>query len=297
MARDLYRQRGFRSGSLDSTGQLVSQNQTNGSPVGAAPFLEVNNVIKFYGGVRALDGVSLQLREGEVVGLVGDNGAGKSTLLKILSGVVEADHCEFLVRGEESFIRSVSDSNEKGIFTVYQDLALCDNLDVVANLFLGMETSRPFRMGWRLNKPSMQRKAVEVLSALGVKIPSLATQVGRLSGGQRQGVAIARAVLRDPRLVLLDEPTAALGVEQTGQVLDMIRRMRTEGRGVVIVSHNLIDVLSVADRVVVLRLGRVTSIFEKEEIDEERIVAAITGVSARLKDMKSREPLNSGDGQ
>lgn len=297
MARDLYRQSGFRSGSRDSTGRLVSQIQTNDRPVGAAPFLEVNNVIKLYGGVRALDGVSLQLREREVVGLVGDNGAGKSTLLKILSGVVEADHCKFLVRGEQAFIRSVSDSNEKGIFTVYQDLALCDNLDVVANLFLGMETSRPFWMGWRLNKPSMQRKAVEVLSALGVKIPSLATQVGRLSGGQRQGVAIARAVLRDPRLVLLDEPTAALGVEQTGQALDMIRQMRTEGRGVVIVSHNLNDVLSVADRVVVLRLGRVTSIFEKEEIDEERIVAAITGVSARLKDMKSREPFHSGDGQ
>ena len=261
------------------------------------PFLEVNNVVKFYGGVRALDGVSLQLWEREVLGLVGDNGAGKSTLLKILSGVLEADQCEFLVRGQVVFIRSVSDSNEKGIFTVYQDLALCDNLDVVSNLFLGMETSRPFWMGRGLNKPSMERMADEVLTALGVKIPSLSTEVGRLSGGQRQGVAISRAVLRDPRLVLLDEPTAALGVEQTGQVLEMIRRMRSEGRGVVVVSHNLRDVLSVADRVVVLRLGRVTSVFEKEEIDEERIVAAITGVNARSRSSHSRDPFNSGNSQ
>ena len=134
----------------------------------------------------------------EVVGLVGDNGAGKSTLLKILSGVLEADQCEFLVRGQVVFIRSVSDSNEKGIFTVYQDLALCDNLDVVSNLFLGMETSRPFWRGRGLNKPSMERMADEVFTALGVKIPSLSTEVGRLSGGQRQGVAIARARLARP---------------------------------------------------------------------------------------------------
>ena len=262
----------------------------------ASPYLEVRNVVKVYGGVRALDGVSIQLREREVLGLVGDNGAGKSTFLNILSGVVEADQCEFHVRGQAVPIRSVSDSNEKGIFTVYQDLALCDNLDVVSNLFLGMETSRPFWMGWRLDKPSMERMAVEVLAALGVRIPSLTTQVGRLSGGQRQGVAIARAVLRDPRLVLLDEPTAALGVEQTGQVLDMILRMRTEGRGVVIVSHNLNDVLSVADRVVVLRLGRVSSVFEREEIDEERIVAAITGVNERSNTPHSRQQLQAENG-
>jgi D-xylose transport system ATP-binding protein len=250
---------------------------TSGLDNGAAPFLQAQGIVKLYGGVRALDGVSLSLARGEVVGLVGDNGAGKSTLFKVLSGVVEADQCRLTVAGKDVKMRSVAEANTLGVYTVYQDLALCDNLDVVANLYLGMEVSHPWCSGARLDRPSMERRAREVLATLGVKIPALTSPVGGLSGGQRQGIAIARALLRDPQIILLDEPTAALGVEQTANVLEMIRRLKAEGRGVAIVSHNLRDVLSVADRAVVLRLGRIARIFNKGSFDEDKIVAAITG--------------------
>ena len=236
--------------------------------------------MKYFGGVRALNGASLQLNEGEVVGLVGDNGAGKSTLFKVLSGVLEPDEATFRCAGREVSVRSVKDANSLGIYTVYQDLALCDNLDVVSNLFLGTEIKRPLWQGARLDRAAMEAKSRQVLTALGVKIPSLSVLAGKLSGGQRQGVAIARAVLRNPRLVLMDEPTAALGVEQTAHVLEMIRRLRSEGRGVAVVSHNLRDVIDVADRVVVLRLGQVVREFRKDEFIENELVAAITGTRA-----------------
>lgn len=243
------------------------------------PFLQLRGISKSFGGVKALEDIHFSVRRGEVVALVGDNGAGKSTLFKVISGVLEPDGGQYLVEGQEVLPKSVLDANNHGIQTVYQDLALCDNLDTVANLYLGSEIRRPWWLGFRTNRPLMEHTANGLLRSMGVKVKSLSVPVGQLSGGQRQSVAIVRSVLRDPKLVLLDEPTAALGVEQTRQVLDLIHRLREEGRGVAIVSHNLGDVLEVADRIVVLRLGKIVGSFDAKETDADMLVAAITGIT------------------
>jgi D-xylose transport system ATP-binding protein len=210
---------------------------------------------------------------GEVVALVGDNGAGKSTLVKIISGAIALDEGAIFFADEPVRIHKPSDAQALGITTVFQDLALCENLDVVANLHLGTE-----RRKWSvLGEVEMERTAKELLASLDVKIPDVRTPVAMLSGGQRQSVAIARSLLGNPRMVILDEPTAALGVEQTAQVLDLIGRLRERGLAVLVISHNLADVRAVSDRVVVLRLGRNAADFVTSEATQEQIVAAITG--------------------
>lgn len=243
------------------------------------PALQVLGVSKAFGAVQALKDVDFEVYPGEVVGLVGDNGAGKSTLIKIIAGAYSADHGEIFVDGAKVNINSPHDATQAGIETVYQDLALCDNLDVVANLFLGREprtTIVPFLIR-PLNEVEMERRTREVLKQLDVKIPSLRVPVEALSGGQRQSIAVAKTILRNAKVVLLDEPTAALGVAQTRQVLALIRRLRAQGLAVVVISHNLADVFEVVDRVIVMRLGRRAATFNIGSTTTEQVVAAITG--------------------
>jgi D-xylose transport system ATP-binding protein len=231
------------------------------------------DITKTYGAVRALDGASLSVRAGEVVALVGDNGAGKSTLVKVVSGAVQPDGGTITFLDRPVRIHRPADAQALGITTVFQDLALCENLDVVANLHLGVE-----ERAWSvLGELVMERRARDLLASLDVKIPDVRAPVAMLSGGQRQSVAIARALLGEPRMVILDEPTAALGVEQTAQVLDLIRRLRDRGLAVLLISHNLVDVRAVSDRIVVLRLGRNVADLETASASQEQIVAAITG--------------------
>ena len=244
------------------------------------PLLELEGVSKRFGPVQALDRVDFAVHAGEVVGLVGDNGAGKSTLVKAIAGIHSPDAGTIRFEGEEVRIKGPQDATELGIATVYQDLALCDNLDVVANLFLGREQISPGsgRVSRQLDEVKMEHETADLLSNLAVTIPSLRSEVGTLSGGQRQQVAVARSLLGEPKVVLLDEPTAALGVPQTKQVLELIRRLRERNLGVVVISHNLADVFAVADRVFVLRLGRAAGEFKAEETTEEHVVGAITGI-------------------
>lgn len=237
--------------------------------------LSLVGISKRFGAVQALSDASLDVKAGEVVALVGDNGAGKSTMIKAIAGVNPADGGEILWEGRPVTVTRPHDAAALGIATVYQDLALCDNLDVVANLFLGNEVAN----GVVLDEISMERKSTQLLDTLSVRIPSVRTPVAALSGGQRQSVAIARSLLGEPKVVLLDEPTAALGVAQTAQVLDLIERLRDRGLGVVLISHNLADVRAVADRVTVLRLGRNAGEFVMAETTQEQIVEAITGAS------------------
>ncbi len=224
--------------------------------------------------MSALTDIELEVAAGEVVALVGDNGAGKSTLVKTLAGVHQPDAggvIEF--EGKPVTISDPSTAISLGIATVFQDLALCENLDVVSNLFLGQELS-PLR----LDEVQMETRSWELLHELSARIPSLRTAVASLSGGQRQTVAIARSLLLDPKVIVLDEPTAALGVAQTAEVLDLIERVRARGLGVVMISHNMEDVRAVADRVVVLRLGRNNGVFDANATNEE-LVSAITGAT------------------
>jgi D-xylose transport system ATP-binding protein len=225
--------------------------------------------------VQALTSANLDVRAGEVLALVGDNGAGKSTLVKVIAGVAPADEGSITWEGRPVTVRRPADAQALGVATVYQDLALCDNLDVASNLFLGRErTSRGV-----LDEVEMERRARDLLQTLSVRIPSVRVPVAALSGGQRQAVAIARSLLGEPKVVMLDEPTAALGVEQTAQVLELIERLRERGLGVILISHNLADVLMVADRVAVLRLGRNAGDFRAAEVTHEELVAAITGAA------------------
>jgi D-xylose transport system ATP-binding protein len=243
-------------------------------PPGGEPRLRLHGISKSFGAVRALYKVDFEVNAGEVVGLVGDNGAGKSTLIKVISGVGPADEGEIFLEGKQVQIPNPQTANNLGIETVYQDLALCDNLDVVANLFLGREERSFLRS---LNEIDMEKQALNVLRTLDVKLPSTRTAVATLSGGQRQSVAVAKSILRQAKVVLLDEPTAALGVAQTRQVLNLIRRLREQGLAVVVISHNLADVFEVVDRVIVLRLGRREGTFDIKTTTPEQIVAAITG--------------------
>ncbi|HEY3260080.1 MAG TPA: ATP-binding cassette domain-containing protein [Pseudonocardiaceae bacterium] len=230
-------------------------------------------ISKRFGAVQALTDVDFSVSLREVVALVGDNGAGKSTLIKTISGAGPADDGVISFDGEKVVIARPHDSQVLGIATVYQDLALCDNLDVVANLFLGREGRR----GAALDEIDMERRSSELLRSLAAKIPSVRIPVASLSGGQRQTVAISRSLIGEPKLVILDEPTAALGVAQTAQVLDLIKRLRERGLAVIVISHNLADVNEVADRIVVLRLGRNAGEFRVGEATQEELVAAITG--------------------
>ena len=238
------------------------------------PRLRLRGISKTFGAVRALSKIDFEVYDGEVVGLVGDNGAGKSTLIKVIAGVGPADEGEIFVEGRPVSLNSAQAATRLGIETVYQDLALCDNLDVIANLNLGREQISPLRV---LKETEMEKKGLEVLRTLDVKIPSVRTLVASLSGGQRQSIAVAKSILRNARVVLLDEPTAALGVAQTAQVLNLIRRLREQGLAVVVISHNLADVFEVVDRVIVLRLGKKVAEFSVKNTTPEQVVAAITG--------------------
>ncbi|MEU6857572.1 ATP-binding cassette domain-containing protein [Glycomyces sp. NPDC046736] len=236
--------------------------------------LSLRGISKSFGAVAALTDVDLDVGEGEVVAIVGDNGAGKSTLVKVLAGVHPPDKGTIEFEGEEVALESPNQVHALGIATVFQDLALCENLDVKANLFLGREL-RPFL----LDDVAMEQRSWELLRQLSAKIPTLNVPVAALSGGQRQTVAIARSLLGDPKVILLDEPTAALGVAQTAEVLNLVERLRERGLGVVMISHNMEDVRAVADRVAVLRLGRNNGVFDAKTVSSEDIIAAITGAA------------------
>jgi D-xylose transport system ATP-binding protein len=238
------------------------------------PTLELRGVHKSFGSVEALRGVDFEVHDGEVMALVGDNGAGKSTLIKCVAGIYSIDDGEILFDGERVTIHGPKDAAKLGIEVVYQDLALCDNLDVVQNMFLGREVRDPI---FRLREAPMEQRTAETLKSLSVTtIRSVRQLVASLSGGQRQSVAVARAVLWNNRVVFLDEPTAALGVAQTRQVLDLVKRLSEQGLAVVLVSHNLTDVFEVAHRITVLRLGRNVGVYERDRTNEEEIVQAIT---------------------
>jgi len=249
--------------------------------------LSLRGITKTFGAVAALTDVDLDVAAGEVVAIVGDNGAGKSTLVKILAGVHAAEEGTIAFEGEEVTIRSPADAQRLGIATVYQDLALCENLDVVENLFLGQWMRRS-----RLDEVAMEVRSWELLRELSAKIPTVRLPVASLSGGQRQTVAIARSLLGDPKIIMLDEPTAALGVAQTAELLNLIERLRERGHGVIMISHNMADVTAVADTVAVLRLGRNNGVFAVEEVSQEEIVAAITGASDNVVSRRAarREP-------
>ncbi|MCU7826266.1 SpoIIE family protein phosphatase [Kitasatospora sp. DSM 101779] len=237
------------------------------------PLLSLRGISKRYGTLQALSDVDLDVVHGEVLALVGDNGAGKSTLIKVIAGVSAPDTGVIEWEGRPVELRRPRDSQQLGIATVYQDLALCESLDVVANLYLGRE----LRRFGTLREVEMEKRSRALLQRLSVRLPSLRIPVLSLSGGQRQAVAIARSLIGHPKLVMLDEPTAALGLEQSVQTLDLIRRLREQGHAVIVISHNLDDVQAVADRVAVLRLGRNNGLFEAKYTTQEQITAAITG--------------------
>ena len=241
----------------------------------AAPVLALRGISKRFGAVQALTEVDLEVRAGSVLALVGDNGAGKSTLVKTIAGVHPIDDGVLEWEGRPVTVARPQDAQHLGVATVYQDLALCDNLDVVANLFLGREATR----GSILDEVAMEKRAQELLDSLSIRIPSVRIPIAPLSGGQRQVVAIARALVGEPKLVILDEPTAALGVEQTAQVLDLVERLRERGLAVILISHNMADVLAVADQVAVLRLGRNNGVFDVADTSHEEIISAITGAT------------------
>ena len=243
--------------------------------VSATPVLALRGVSKRFGAVQALTDVELEVHAGEVVALVGDNGAGKSTLVKTIAGVHPIDEGVIEWDGRSVQINKPHDAQNLGIATVYQDLALCDNIDVVGNLYLGRELKKR----GILDEVEMERRSRELLQTLSIRIPSVRIPIASLSGGQRQTVAIARSMLGEPKLVILDEPTAALGVEQTAQVLDLVERLRERGHAVILISHNMADVKAVADKVAVLRLGRNNGVFEVKSTSQEEIISAITGAT------------------
>jgi len=237
------------------------------------PLLELRNLTKAFGSVQALSGVDMEVRSGEVMALVGDNGAGKSTLIKCIAGTHTADSGEIVYEGREVKIHGPKDASRLGIEVVYLDLALCDNLDVVQNVFLGREVNR-FQI---LNEAAMEQTTSTTLKSLAVTtIRSVRQPVATLSGGQRQSVAVAKAVQWNSKLVILDEPTAALGVAQTEQVLALVRRLGEQGLAVILISHNLHDVFETADRITVLRLGRNVGLFDRRTTTQQAVVEAIT---------------------
>jgi len=251
------------------------------------PTLEARGVSKSFGSVEALIDVDFEVRAGEVMALVGDNGAGKSTLIKCIVGINSIDKGDVFFDGEKVAIHGPRDAAHLGIEVVYQDLALCDNLDVVQNMYLGREAHDVIR---RLKEAAMESRTAETLESLSVTtIGSIRQPVATLSGGQRQSVAIGRAVMWNSRVVILDEPTAALGVAQTRQVLDLVSRLASQGLAVVIISHNLHDIFEVSDRITVLRLGRKAALFERRRTTQEEVVHAITaGVPTKVAGISSK---------
>ena len=257
----------------------ASQVEAPAPGASTAPALELRGVSKSFGVVQALTDVDFEVRSGEVMALVGDNGAGKSTLIKSIAGIHPIDSGEIFFEGREVHISGPKDAARLGIEVVYQDLALCDNLDVVQNMYLGREDHDVLQ---RLNEPAMEQRTVETMRSLSVTtLRSVRQRVASLSGGQRQSVAVARAVMWNSKVVILDEPTAALGVAQTRQVLDLVKRLREQGLAVVLISHNLQDVFEVSDRITVLRLGRNVGVYERAKTTEQEIVQAITFGAAK----------------
>jgi D-xylose transport system ATP-binding protein len=251
------------------------------------PLLQISGLSKSFGSVQALTDVDFGVSAGEVMALVGDNGAGKSTLVKCIAGTHMADSGKVLFEGREVTIHSPKDAAKLGIEVVYQDLALCDNLDVVQNMYLGREASR-FQI---LNEAVMEQHTGETLKSLAVTtIRSVRQTVATLSGGQRQSVAVARAVMWNSKLVILDEPTAALGVAQTEQVLALVRRLGEQGLAVILISHNLHDIFETADRITVMRLGRTIGVYERRATTQQEIVSAITaGVATKVAGVPTEE--------
>jgi len=242
--------------------------------VSDTPLLQLRNVFKSFGSVQALTDVDFEVQEGEVMALVGDNGAGKSTLIKCIAGIHGMDSGSMLFQGNEVSVSNPKDAGRLGIEVVYQDLALCDNLDVVQNMYLGRESHNVLQV---LREAPMEQRTRETLAGLRVTtIKSIRQTVATLSGGQRQSVAVARAVMWNSKLVILDEPTAALGVAQTEQVLALVNRLAEQGLGVVLISHNLHDIFESAHRITVLRLGRNAGMFVRSETTQQEVVHAIT---------------------
>ncbi|MGP3979805.1 ATP-binding cassette domain-containing protein [Streptomyces sp. KR80] len=243
--------------------------------VPAPPLLALRGISKRFGAVQALTDVDLEIHAGEVVALMGDNGAGKSTLVKVIAGVSPADHGVIEWQGRFVQVKRPHDAQSLGIATVYQDLALCENLDVVGNLYLGRE----IRKVGILDEVEMERCTRDLLKTLSIRIPDVRVPVASLSGGQRQTVAISRSLIGEPKVLLLDEPTASLGVQQTSRVLDFVERLRDRGLGVLLISHNMGDIKAVADRVAVLRLGRNNGFFDVNTTSQEQIISSITGAT------------------
>ncbi len=237
------------------------------------PLVEMKNISLRFGGNQALDDVSVDLFPGEVVGLLGHNGAGKSTLIKVLSGAYQADSGQVFVGGQEVHIRNPQDSQAQGIETIYQTLALADNLDAVANVFLGREKVN----GMVLNEDEMEIEARKVLDRLRVKIPSLRVPVQTMSGGQRQTVAIGRAVYFKARCLIMDEPTAALGPEETSKVGELVKALKTEGVGIFLISHDLHDVFDLSDRLTVMKNGKVVGTVKTKEVTHDDVLGMIIG--------------------
>ena len=259
---------------VSTPGKAASMTDSSqGAPSADRTVLSLRGISKQFGAVSALTDIDLDVRAGEVVALVGDNGAGKSTLVKVLAGVHQPTSGTMTFDGKPVTLANPNDALALGIATVFQDLALCENLDVVANIFLGKEL-KPYG----LDEVSMEIRAWTLLNELSARIPSVREPIASLSGGQRQTVAIARSLLLEPKLIMLDEPTAALGVAQTAEVLNLIERVRDRGLGVIMISHNMEDVRAVADRIVVLRLGRNNGVFYPDTSNQE-LVSAITGAA------------------
>jgi ABC-type sugar transport system ATPase subunit len=242
------------------------------------PILQVKELYKRFGGLVAVDHVSLDVHPGEVVGLLGDNGAGKSTLIKMISGAYKPDSGQILLNGEAVSFATPLEARRRGIETIYQDLALCDNLDAGANIFLGRERMRrQLGIFSVLDRPYMLHEARQVLDQLDIRIPELRTPIRQLSGGQRQAVSIARAVYWKAHLMIMDEPTAALGVPEQLKVLELIRTLRNQGVPVILISHNMLDVFAVADRVIVMRRGSKSGERRISETNENEVVGLMVG--------------------